>query len=54
MSLKVKVHSKESTHYAREITTGGHKLVAERVQFNGGNDDKAPGPYSYLLAALGS
>lgn len=39
--------------YAQEIEAGRHKLTADRTP-NYGGADLGPGPYSYLLAALGA
>jgi len=39
--------------FVQEITTGRHHLVADEPVSAGGND-RGPGPYDLLLAALGS
>ncbi|WP_153307521.1 OsmC family protein [Desulfospira joergensenii] len=53
MALKVTIHNKKGFRYAQEIIAGRHRLTADRIELDGG-DDSGPGPYSYLLAALGS
>jgi uncharacterized OsmC-like protein len=40
-------------HYANTIRAGVHELVADEPSSLGGGD-KGPGPYDYLLAALGA
>ncbi len=39
--------------YAQAVLTGRHRLAADEPQSVGG-DDSGPGPYEYLLAALGA
>ena len=39
--------------FAQEIAVGGHRLVADEPVAVGGTDT-GPGPYDFLLAALGS
>lgn len=53
MTLKISVRSKEGTGFAQEITAGRHRLIADRTVSDGVSQN-GPGPYSYLLAALGS
>ena len=53
MALNITIHSKEGERYAHVIEAGHHVLVADRPKKHGGSD-RGPGPYSYLLAALGA
>ncbi|MCG8688473.1 MAG: hypothetical protein MI892_26625 [Desulfobacterales bacterium] len=53
MTLSITVQSKEGTRFAQEIVAGRHIMTADRAESFGGTDS-GPGPYSYLLAALGS
>lgn len=53
MALNVTIHSMAGERYAQVIEAGRHILTADRPEKFGGAD-KGPGPYSYLLAALGS
>ena len=46
MALEITVH-------AQIIDAGRHMLVADKPEARGGAD-RGPGPYSYLLAALGT
>jgi len=39
--------------FQQTVTVGPHKLIADEPAFAGG-DDTGPGPYDYLLAALGA
>ena len=53
MALHITITSQKGMGYAQKITAGRHTLTADRpVKFGG--TDSGPGPYSYLLAALGS
>mgnify|MGYP000023553484 CR=1 FL=1 len=47
------IHSKEGERYTQIIEVGRHILAADRSEKYGGTD-RGPGPYSYLLAALGA
>ncbi len=38
---------------AQEITAGRHRLIADEPVAGGGTD-RGPGPYDFLLAALGA
>ena len=49
---EVVVHG-SATGFAQEIAIGGHRLVADEPAAVGGTDT-GPGPYDFLLAALGS
>jgi putative redox protein len=53
MALNITIHSKEGERYAQIIEAGRHIMAADRPKKYGGND-RGPGPYSYLLAALGA
>jgi hypothetical protein len=53
MALNITVHSMAGEPYAQVIEAGRHTLIADRTAFHGG-PDKGPGPYSYLLTALGA
>ena len=53
MALKISVESIEGERYAQAIVAGRHNHAADRPIHYGGSD-LGPGPYSYLLAALGS
>lgn len=49
----VTVRSLEGEHFTQEIIAGRHKLFSDKQKSFGGAD-RGPGPYGYLLAALGS
>lgn len=53
MTLEVLVHSVPGQRFTQAVTSGRHVFFADRPESQGGSD-KGPGPYSYLLAALGS
>ncbi len=53
MALSISVHSMAGERYAQVIEAGRHTLIADRPTSRGGAD-KGPGPYSYLLSALGA
>ena len=53
MALNVTIHSMPGERYAQTIEAGRHTLAADRPGKFGGTD-RGPGPYSFLLAALGS
>jgi putative redox protein len=53
MALNVTIHSMAGERYAQVIDTGQHMLAADRPKKFGGADS-GPGPYSFLLAALGT
>ncbi|MFI4919868.1 MAG: OsmC family protein [Legionellales bacterium] len=42
-----------SGKFTQEIIIGKHKLIADELLINGGNDT-GPSPYDFLLSALGS
>lgn len=53
MDPYVVVRSIEGEHITQEITSGKHTLYSDKEESFGGAD-RGPGPYGYLLAALGS
>ncbi len=53
MALNITVQSLKGEHYAQTIEAGRHTLIADRPETFGGAD-LGPGPYSYLLASLGT
>lgn len=53
MGLQITVQSITGERYAHSVTAGNHTLISDRLEDSGGSD-LGPGPYSYLLAALGS
>ena len=53
MALNVTIHSMPGERYTQVIKAGRHILAADRPGKFGGAD-RGPGPYSFLLAALGS
>jgi len=53
MALNVTIHSMAGERYAQVVETDQHMLAADRPKKYGGTD-RGPGPYSFLLAALGT
>lgn len=53
MALNITVQSMAGERYAQVIEAGRHTLTADRTEKHGGVD-RGPGPYSFLLAALGT
>ena len=53
MAATIVVRSLPGERFAQEIVTGNHTLVADEPESVGGSD-LGPGPYDYLLAALGT
>lgn len=53
MTSEVTVRSVVGAAFTQEIEAGGHRMTADEPAEFGG-DDRGPGPYEYLLAALGS
>ena len=53
MALKVVVQSVSNEQFTQVVEAGKHQLYADEPESFGGSD-KGPGPYEYLLAALGS
>jgi putative redox protein len=52
-TLRVTTRSVAGERFTQVIEAGGHRLLADRPVTLGGSD-LGPGPYSYLLAALGA
>ncbi len=53
MALNITIHSMEGERYAQVIEAGSHTMIADRPRKYGGAG-RGPGPYSFLLAALGA
>ena len=53
MASNVIVRSLSGEGFTQEVETGKHKLLADEPESFGGSD-RGPGPYEYLLAALGT
>lgn len=53
MALNITILSNVGERYAQIIEAGQYVLAADRPKKYGGAD-RGPGPYSYLLAALGA
>jgi uncharacterized OsmC-like protein len=53
MAPYVTVRSILGERFTQEIESGNHRLFSDR-QISVGGADRGPGPYGYLLAALGS
>jgi putative redox protein len=53
MASTVTVRSLAGKRFTQQIETGDHRLLADEPAQVGGSD-LGPGPYEYLLAALGS
>jgi len=53
MGSDVVVRSVQTERFTQEIETGKHKLLGDEPESHGGSD-RGPGPYEYLLAALGT
>jgi uncharacterized OsmC-like protein len=53
MTLSVIVRSVSGERFTQAVESGKHRFFADRLESYGGSD-RGPGPYSYLLAALGS
>ena len=53
MASDVVVRSVSGERFTQEVLTGKHKLLADEPESHGGSD-RGPGPYGYLLAALGT
>ena len=53
MASNVMTRSVKGQRFTQVIETGKHQLFADEPESVGGSD-RGPGPYEYLLAALGS
>jgi len=53
MAPYVTVRSLPGKRFTQVIESGRHQLFADK-QISFGGSDKGPGPYAYLLAALGA
>ena len=53
MASNVVVRSLPGERFTQEVETGKHTLLADEPESYGGSD-RGPGPYEYLLAALGA
>ncbi len=53
MAPNVVVRSVSGQRFTQEVEAGRHKLLADEPESHGGSD-RGPGPYEYLLAALGT
>ena len=53
MDSSVYVRSVDGERFTQVIESGEHQLLADEPNSVGGSD-RGPGPYEYLLAALGS
>ncbi len=53
MVSDVVVRSVSGERFTQEIEVGKHRLLGDEPQTHGGFD-LGPGPYEYLLAALGT
>ncbi len=53
MASIVVVRSVPKARFTQIVETGKHQLLADEPETFGGSD-RGPGPYEYLLAALGT
>ena len=53
MASEVIVRSVPGERFTQEVEAGRHKLRGDEPESHGGSD-RGPGPYEYLLAALGT
>ncbi len=53
MASDVIVRSGSGERFTQEVEIGRHKLSGDEPESYGGSD-RGPGPYEYLLAALGT
>ena len=53
MASLVVVRSVSGERFTQQVQAGKHKLFADETESFGGSD-RGPGPYEYLLAALGT
>ncbi len=53
MTSDVVVRSVPGERFTQEVETGTHKLLGDEPESYDGSD-RGPGPYEYLLTALGT
>lgn len=53
MESELIVRSVRGERFTQEIESGSHKMLADEPESHGGSN-RGPGPYEYLLAALGT
>ncbi len=53
MASDVVLRSVSGERFTQEVETERHKLLGDEPESYGGSD-RGPGPYEYLLAALGT
>lgn len=53
MASKVEIRSVQGERFTQVVESGKHELFADEPESVGGSD-RGPGPYEYLLAALGT
>jgi putative redox protein len=53
MASKVKVNSVPGERFTQTVAAGKHQVIADEPESVGGAD-RGPGPYEFLLAALGA
>ncbi len=53
MASDVVVRSVSAEKFTQEVEAGRHRLLGDEPESYGGSD-RGPGPYEYLLVALGT
>ncbi len=53
MASNVVVRSVSEERFTQDVEAGRHKLLGDEPETYGGSD-RGPGPYEYLLTALGT
>ena len=53
MATAITVRSVPGECFMQTVTAGKHQLIADEPESFGGSD-RGPGPYEFLLAALGA
>ena len=53
MGSDIVVHSVPGERFTQEVEAGRHRLLGDEPEAYGGSD-RGPGPYEYLLTALGT
>ena len=53
MPANIVVRSRPGARFTQDVVIGEHTLVGDEPATHGGSD-LGPGPYEYLLAALGT